>query len=63
MPFTNDADKHVEQRGKFYMILALVGLPLEFNSIGNQILSNIVVPSYDTISEQLLCLLIPHMFG
>ncbi|KAJ1384474.1 Zinc finger, CCHC-type superfamily [Sesbania bispinosa] len=63
MPFTNDADKHAEQHGKFFMVLALAGLPPEFDSIRNQILSGIVVPSYDTVSEQLLRLSVPHMFG
>ncbi|KAJ1421323.1 Zinc finger, CCHC-type superfamily [Sesbania bispinosa] len=63
MPFTNDADKHAEQRGKFFMVLALVGLPPEFDSVRNQILSGTVVPSYDTVSEQLLRLSVPHMFG
>ncbi|KAJ1398813.1 gag-polypeptide of LTR copia-type [Sesbania bispinosa] len=63
MPFTNDADKHAEQRGKFFMVLALAGLPPEFDSVRNQILSSTVVPSYDTVSEQLLRLSVPHMFG
>jgi len=57
----SDVDKHVEQCGKFFMVNALAGLPLEF--VLNQILSDIVVPSYDTTSEQLLRLSIPHMFG
>ncbi|KOM51343.1 hypothetical protein LR48_Vigan09g000200 [Vigna angularis] len=45
------------------MVLTLVGLPLNFDSIRNQILFDTVVPSYDTVSEQLLRYSIPHMFG
>jgi len=63
MPFTNDVVKHAEQCGKSFMVLALAGLPIEFDSIRNQILSCTVVPSYDIVSEQLLRLLVPHMFG
>jgi len=62
IPFSNDADQDVE-RDKFFMVLALVGLPTEFDSVRNQILYGTVVPPYDTISEQLLCLSVPHMFG
>ncbi|KAJ1407731.1 Retrovirus-related Pol polyprotein from transposon TNT 1-94 [Sesbania bispinosa] len=62
MPFTNDADKHVEQREKFFMVLALVGLPPESDYVLNQILSGTVGPPYDTVSEQLLRLSVPHMF-
>ncbi|XP_027927969.1 uncharacterized protein LOC114184830 [Vigna unguiculata] len=63
MPFTNDVVKHAEQRGKFFMVLALVGPPTELDYVRNQILSGTVVPSYDTVNEQLLCLSVPHMFG
>jgi len=53
MPFTNDADKHAQQREKFFIVLALAGLSSKFDSIRNQISSDIV-PSYDTVSEELL---------
>ncbi|GAU23269.1 hypothetical protein TSUD_281620 [Trifolium subterraneum] len=33
MPFTDSADKHAEQRGKFFMVLALAGLPPELDSL------------------------------
>jgi len=45
------------------MVLTLVWLAAEFDSVRNQILFNIVVLSYDTVSEQLLRLSIPHTFG
>ncbi|CAJ2674085.1 unnamed protein product [Trifolium pratense] len=54
MPFTDNVDKHAEQRGKFFMVLALAGLPPELDSVRNQILSSATVPSYDTVCEQLL---------
>ena len=63
MPITNDADKHAKQRGMFFVVLAVVGFSLEFDFALNQILFCIVVPSYDTVSEQLLRLFVPYMFG
>jgi hypothetical protein len=59
MPFTDSVDKHAEQRGKFFMVLALVGLPPDLDSVRNQILSSANVPSYDTVCEQLLRLSTP----
>ena len=35
MPFTNDAVKHAEKRGKFFMVLALDGLPTKFDFVRN----------------------------
>ncbi|MCI77780.1 hypothetical protein A2U01_0099050, partial [Trifolium medium] len=32
LPFTNDKTSHAEQHIKFFMIMALVGLPLELDS-------------------------------
>jgi predicted GNAT family acetyltransferase len=63
MPFTSDATAHAEQRSKFFMIMALVGLPPELDSVRNQILSGSTVPDYDSVSEQLLRLATPHAFG
>jgi hypothetical protein len=51
MPFTNDAAKHSTQRSKFFMVLALAGLPPEFDSVRNQILSTSTIPTYDIVSE------------
>jgi len=42
MPFTNDANKYAEQRGKFLWFLHWLDF-LEFESVRNQIF-NIVVP-------------------
>jgi hypothetical protein len=58
MPFTSDATTHAEQRNKFFMIMALVGLPPELDSVRNQILSG-STPDYESISEQLLLLDLP----
>ncbi|PNX95069.1 diacylglycerol kinase iota-like protein [Trifolium pratense] len=54
MRFTDSVDKHAEQRGKFFMVLALAGLPPELDSVPNQIWSSATVPSYDTVFSQLL---------
>lgn len=59
MPFTESSDKHAEQRGKFFMVLALAGLTSDLDSVRNQILSSAIVPSYDMVSEQLLRLSAP----
>ncbi|KAK6150524.1 hypothetical protein DH2020_015456 [Rehmannia glutinosa] len=53
MPFVSDAATHAEQRSKFFMVLALPGLPPELDSVRNQILSGSSVPSCDIVSEQL----------
>lgn len=45
---------HVEQRIKFFMAMALVGLPPELDFVRNQILSRSTVPDYEIVSEQLL---------
>lgn len=63
MPFASDATTHAEQRSKFFMVLALAGLPPELDFVRNQILSGSTVPSYDMVSEQLLRLSTPHAFG
>ncbi|GAU43000.1 hypothetical protein TSUD_188740 [Trifolium subterraneum] len=49
MPFTNDRTSHAEQRSKFFMIMALVGLPPELDSVRNQILSGSTIPDYETL--------------
>ncbi|KAJ1401798.1 hypothetical protein SESBI_28561 [Sesbania bispinosa] len=63
MPFTDNADAHAKQRGKFFMVLALAGLPHDLDSVRNQILSSPTIPSYDTVSEQLLRLSVPQSFA
>ncbi|KAJ1379240.1 hypothetical protein SESBI_47079 [Sesbania bispinosa] len=61
-PFTDNADEHAKQHGKFFMVLALAGLPHDLDSVRNQILSSPTVPSYDTVCEQLLRLSVPQSF-
>ena len=62
MPFTDNKDKHSEQCGKFFMVLALPGLPPKLDSVCNQILSSPSISSYDTVCEQLLHFSIPQPF-
>ncbi|CAI8592604.1 unnamed protein product [Vicia faba] len=63
MPCTKDATVHAEQQSKYFMVMALKGLPSELESVRNQILSGTTIPNYDTVSEQLLRLATPHAFG
>lgn len=63
IPFTIYATTHVEQRSKYFMVMALIRLPPEQDSVCNQILSGSTIRTYDKVSEQLLHLAIPHAFG
>ncbi|KAJ1413477.1 hypothetical protein SESBI_19553 [Sesbania bispinosa] len=63
MPFTDNVDEHAKQHGKFFVVLALSGLPHDIDSVRNQILSSPTVPSYDTVCEQLLWLSVPQSFA
>jgi len=63
MPFTDNVETHAEQRSKFFMALALAGLPPSFESVRSQILSGTVVPSFETVCEQLFRLSAPQMFS
>lgn len=47
MPYAKDATVHSEQQSKFFMVMALKGLPPELESVRNQILSGTTVPNYD----------------
>lgn len=51
MPYAKDVTAHTEQQSKFFMIMALIGLPSELESICNLILSSTIVPNYDAVSE------------
>lgn len=51
MPFTKDATTRAKQHNKFFMIMELIGLPLELDSVCNQILLGSTLPNYDAISE------------
>ncbi|XP_050906361.1 uncharacterized protein LOC127120020 [Lathyrus oleraceus] len=63
MPYAKDATAHSEQQSKFFMVMALKGLPPELKSVCNQILLGTTVPNYDAVSEQPLRLATPHAFG
>lgn len=63
MPYAKDAIIHEEQLRKFFIIMSVIRLPSELESICNQILSGTIVPSYDSVSEQLLQLATLHVFG
>ena len=45
------------------MLLTLPSLPHDIDSVHNQILLAPTVPTHDIVSEQLLCLSTPHVFG
>lgn len=63
MPFTNGAINHAEQHNKFFMIMALVELPPELDSVRNKIFSGSIILDYETFSEQMLRLATSHDFG
>lgn len=63
MPYTASADKHAEQCGQFFIVLALAGLTPGLDSVRNQILSSPTIPSYDTVCKQLLRLSVPQSFA
>lgn len=44
------------------MIMALVRLPPEVNSVHNQVLAGSTVPNYEVVSEQRLRLVTSHAF-
>ena len=54
MPFSTDVAQQEVDHGKFFMVFALAGLPTKLNSVRNQILANLGVPTMDTIFEQLI---------
>ncbi|XP_073227016.1 uncharacterized protein [Cicer arietinum] len=54
MPYTESAETHTEQHGKFFMVMALAGLTPDLDSVRNQILSSATIPSHETVCEQLL---------
>lgn len=56
IPCTTDAITHVDQHNNFFMIMALVGLPLELDFVRYKILLGSTVPNYEVGNEKLLCL-------
>lgn len=61
MPSPHDVETFHWQHNQYFMVLALAGLPLELDSVRNQILLAPIVPTYDMFSEQLLHLSTLHI--
>ncbi|RVX13346.1 hypothetical protein CK203_020969 [Vitis vinifera] len=56
MPFTNGAEAQQIQTDKFFMVLTLIGLRPDLESVRDQILASPLVPSLDDVFARLLCL-------
>ena len=54
MPFTNDAEAQQIQTDKFFMVLTLIGLRPDLESVRDQILASPSVPSLDDVFARLL---------
>ena len=63
MSFTSNSETFYRQRNQYFMLLTLPSLPHDIDSVHNQILLAPTVPTHDIVSEQLLCLSTPHVFG
>ncbi|KAG8633986.1 hypothetical protein MANES_17G000983v8 [Manihot esculenta] len=53
MPFTDDVDAQ-EQRDKFFMVLALIGLRPDLCFVKDQILIGSIIPTLEEVSVRLL---------
>ena len=56
MPFTNGAEAQQIQTDKLFMVLTLIGLRPNLESVRDQILASPSVPSLDDVFARLLCL-------
>ena len=56
MPFTNGAEAQQIQTDKFFMVLTLIGLRRDLESVRDQILASLSVSSLDDVFARLLCL-------
>ncbi|RVW82042.1 Retrovirus-related Pol polyprotein from transposon RE2 [Vitis vinifera] len=54
MPFTNGAEAQQIQTDKFFMVLTLIGLHPDLESVRNQILASPSIPSLDNVFARLL---------
>ncbi|XP_034709063.1 uncharacterized protein LOC117932119 [Vitis riparia] len=54
MPFTNGAETQQIQTDKFFMVLTLIGLRPDLESVRDQILASPIVPSLDDVFARLL---------
>ena len=54
MPFTNGAEAQQIQTDKFFMVLTLIGLRPDLESVRDQILASPSVPSLDDVFSSLL---------
>ena len=56
MPLTSDVGAQQMQIDMFFMVLTLIGLRPDLETIRDQILSNPLVPSLDDVFARLLCI-------
>ena len=56
MPFTTDVGDQRTQIDKFFMVLTLIGLCPDLETVRDQILGNSSVPSLDDVFAHLLCI-------
>ena len=54
MPFTNGVEAQQIQIDKFFMVLTLIGLRPDLESVRDQILASPLVPSLDDVFAHLL---------
>lgn len=54
MPFTDSFSTQEQQRDKFFMVLALIGIHSDFSSVRDQILTTTIDPTLDYVSVRLL---------
>ena len=55
LPPTSTLSQEIEQQSKFFMLLALYGLPDDYSPVRNQILGSPVVPTLTSTSSSLIC--------
>ena len=56
MPLTSDVGAQQTQIDKFFMVLTLIGLRPDLETIRDQILGSLSVPSLDDVFARLLCI-------
>jgi len=57
LPPASTPSQEIEQRSKFFMLLALYGLPDDYSPVLDQILGSPVVPTLTSTSSTLMCVL------
>ena len=56
MPLTSDVGAQQTQIDKFFMVLTLIGLRSDFETVRDQILGSPSIPSLDDVFARLLCI-------